>query len=287
MKKHLLSVMIGSFLFFLAGYQPAMAQEGKSSKVHITITENDQVTTDTTFELAEGQDPEMIKRMVTHMAGGDIHAKHMSQDIHVSHSGDKKMVWVSSDDDVDMDFEYSHMMSDINMDSIKEAHPDAKVLVVKNKDGEITVKEVDDEHEMHMGEDEHGGHHKMMFIEEGEDGETVHVHNSKSGKKIMMISEEQGDDSKEHTVIIHTDGDCQGKEKKIEVIIHGDEDIEWVEKGDGDENIEVYVIKDGDENVKVIKRKVIVEIDDEDPVEVEVEVDIEEEKAGKKKKKKK
>ncbi len=213
MKKYLLSVIMGSFLLLLFGFQSTMSQDSKSSKIQITITEDDQVTTDTTFELAEGQDPEMIKKMISHMAGGDFHA---------SHSGDKKMM-------------------DINMDSIKEAHPDAKVLVIKNKDGEITVKEVDDEHEMHFGDEghgEHGEHHKMMIIGEG-------------------------DVSEKHTVIIHSDVDCEGKGKNIEVIVHSGDDV------------------------KVIKKKVIVKTEDEDHVEVEVEVEIEEKKEGKKKKNKK
>ena len=48
----------------LFGFQHAMAQE-KTSKMHITITEDDKVTTDTSFELEEGQDPEERDPLLT------------------------------------------------------------------------------------------------------------------------------------------------------------------------------------------------------------------------------
>lgn len=262
MKKHLLHLIIGTFLIMLFGFQQTMAQEKKASKVHITITEGEEVTTDTTFELKEGQDPEMIKKIISHMAGDDLHKVHVSKDVHMSHSGDKEMVWVSSGDDKVWDAK--HGMEKINLDSIKEAHKDAKVLVVKNKNGEITVKELDDDDDIHF-DDDHGEHHEMMYLEAGEDGKVVHIKKMKSGKKVMMISED-GDVHKEHKVIILTEeGDCEGKEKKIEIIVHGDEDMEWVEKGEGDENVDVYVIKKDDgEEVKVVKKKIRVEIEKED-----------------------
>jgi hypothetical protein len=280
MRKHLLQLIPAALLVLLFGFQQGMAQEKKSSKVHITITEDDKVTSDTTFELAEGQDPEMIKKIVGHLAGGEIHEKHMSQDVHVSHSGDKQMVWVSKGDHEDIMHKHMDMdmMSDINIDSIKEAHGDAKVLVIKNKDGEVTVKELDDEHEMHFGDDDHG-HHEMVFIEGDEEGNVFHVKKSKSGEKIMMIHEMEGDHTKEHKVIIHTDDDGEGKEKKIEVFVYGDEGMEWVEKGEGDEDVEVYVIKKGDGDAKVVKKKIRVEIEEEDEAE---EVDVKEKKKKKK-----
>ena len=162
MKKHLLPLFLASGLILLFCFQHTRAQDKKSSEVHITITENDAVTTDTTFVLKEGQDPEMIKKVITHLAGEEME---MSHDVHMSHSGEKQMVWMHSDGDKNVHIE--HMMEDINIDSIKEAHNDAKVLVIKNKDGEIIVKELDEEadHEMFFGGDEHGEHHEMMFIE--------------------------------------------------------------------------------------------------------------------------
>ncbi len=249
MKKTLLYLFPALFLALLPGIQHTSAQEEKSSKVHITITEGGEVSTDTTFELDGGQDPEMIKKMIEHLAGGDMHAKHMSHDVYVSHSGDKKMVWIGGDDDECL--HSKHMMSDINIDSIREAHGDAKILVIKKKNGKITVKELENEHELHMDDDLHGEHHEMVFIESEEDGEVVHIMKSK------------GDETTEHKVIIHSDdGDCKAKEQKIKVIVEGDEDFEWTNEGE-DENVEVYIIKKGDEDVKVIKKKVRIEVEEE------------------------
>lgn len=173
MKKHLLQFIMFYVLISLIAFQQTSAQEKKSSTISITITEDEKVTIDTTFELAEGQDPEMIKEMVAHMAGGDVHAKHMSQEVHVSHNGDEKMVWVTSG-----------------------GHPDV--------DGDVSVKEVDEDHEMFFSEDDHGEPHEMVFV-------TV---------------EEGGDIETEHTVIIHTDADCEGKEKRIEVTVYSEEDVD-------------------------------------------------------------
>jgi hypothetical protein len=131
MKKSLLPSILGSFLLLLFGLQSNLAQEKKTSKIQITITEEGKVTSDTTFELEEGQDPEIIKKVVAYMAGGEIHPGHMSKEMHISHSGDHKMMM------------HKHMMNGINIDSIKEAHPDARVLVIKDENGKITVEESD------------------------------------------------------------------------------------------------------------------------------------------------
>jgi len=200
MKKHLLYFLTGFFLIMLSGFQHTIAQDKKTSTISITITEDDKVTTDTTFELKEGQDPETIKKMITHLAGDDMQVKHMSKDV----------VWHTKP-----------CMESINIDSIKEAHEGARVLVIKNKDGDVTVEE----------KDMHGKHHEIM---------------------------------KEHKVIIHTDvdDDCKGLEKKIEVIISGDE---------GDENVDVIILKQDDcEEVKVITKKVRVVIEDEEDGKEEV-----------------
>lgn len=277
MKKHLLHLTIGTCLVMLFGFQQTMAQEEKPSKVHITISEGDEMTTDTTFELKEGQDPEMIKKIITHLAGGDMHKVHVSKDVHVSHGGDKKMVWVSSGEDDD--WHIKEGLEAINIDSIKEAHKDAKVLVIKNKDGDITVKELDEDDDIHF-DDDSDAHHEMMFLEADEDGKTIHIKKMKSGKKVMMISEDD-DIHKAHKIIVHTEeGDCGEKEKEIKVTVHTDDDIEWIEKGEGDEHVEVYVIKKDDgEEVKVMKKKIKVEIEEEE------DTGEKKEKAEKKKKK--
>ena len=93
MKKTLLLLLgLGVFLFF--SLNSLSAQDKKSTKITITITEDDKVTTDTTFELSDGQDPEMIKKIVSHLAGEDVH---MNISKSMSHS---KIGMIYSDDDV-------------------------------------------------------------------------------------------------------------------------------------------------------------------------------------------
>ena len=75
MKKTNLTILgLGLCLSFFA--IPLKAQDEKPTKVTITITENDMVTTDTTFELKGSQDPEMITQIVAKLTGEDIHGKH-------------------------------------------------------------------------------------------------------------------------------------------------------------------------------------------------------------------
>ncbi len=267
MKNSMLYLIAASFLLLLYPSRPALSQEKTSSTVHITITGDDGVSTDTTFKLKEGQDPDMIKEIVSRLAGEEMHVAHMSQDVHVSHKGDREMVWVS-DGGNDMTWLSGHEIEGINLDSIKAAHKDAKVLVVKKKDGEITVKELDDEEDIHMDDESGTDLHEMMFIQADKDGDIVHIKKTKSGKKVMMISED-GDVNKKHRVIVLTDkDDGEGKEKEIEVIVHGDEDMEWIEQDEGDVKVDVYVIKkdDGKEVEVVKKKKVKVKIEEEDPV---------------------
>jgi hypothetical protein len=59
-KRNQFHVFFGILMILFVVYQQSSAQDKKSSRVRITITENDRVTSDTTFELKEGQDPEMI-----------------------------------------------------------------------------------------------------------------------------------------------------------------------------------------------------------------------------------
>jgi len=187
MKKHLLYFLIGSFLIMLFGFQPTIAQAKKTSTISITITEDDKVTTDTTFELKEGQDPEMIKNMITHMAGGDMHVKHMSKDD----------VWHTKP-----------CMESINIDSIKEAHEGAMVLVIKNKDGDSMKKrkviihtDVDDDCkgleqkiEVIISGDE-GDENMAVIILKQDDGEEVKV----ITKKVRVVIEDE-ENGKEEVV---------------------------------------------------------------------------------------
>jgi hypothetical protein len=254
MKKLLLLGSIAVCLIVMASTSQAFAQEDESTSVHITIKEDGKVTTDTTFELKEGQDPDMVKKMVQHMVGGD--EKMMKKEVIIIQKGDddcehNELAWVYADSDDAWNVKSMDM--GINLDSIKEAHGGEKVMVFKDKDGNITVKELgdDEEHEMHFNHEGHGDH-EIMIIESGEDGEKVQIKKMKKGSGHMMIISE-------------------------------DEHMEWTEE-DG-ENVEVYVIKKGDKDMKVVK-KVTVEIEDESEEDVEKEVEVEVEVKAEKKKKK-
>lgn len=240
MKKLLLPGSLAVCLILMASTNQAMAQEDESTTVHITIKEGGNVTTDTTFELIEGQDPDMVTKMVQHMVGDDD-------------CDHKELAWVHVDDD--NAWHVKSMDMGIDLDSIKEAHGGGKVIVFKDEDGNITVKELgeDEDHEMHFKHEGHGDH-EIMIIESDEDGEKVQIKKMKTGSG--------------HTMIITED-----------------DHNEWTEE-EG-ENVEVYVIKKGDKDVKVVK-KVTVEIEDEseEGVEKEVEVEVKTEKKKKEKKEK-
>jgi len=256
MKKLLLLGSLAVCLVMMASTNQAMAQEDESTTVHITIKEGGNVTTDTTFELKEGQDPDMVTKMVQHMVGGDD--RMMKKEVIIMQKGDedcdhKELAWVHSDGD-----DVWHVTSEkmgIDLDSLKEAHGGAMVMVFKDEDGNITVKELgeDEEHEMHF-KHEGEGDHEIMIIESDEDGEKVMIKKMKKGSGHMMIISE-------------------------------DEHMEWTEEDEDGANVEVYVIKKGDTDVKVVK-KVTVEVEDEseEGVEKEVEVEVKTEKKKKEKK---
>ena len=256
MKRLLLLGSMAACMVIMMSTNHAVAQEDESSTVHITIKEDGKVTTDTTFELKEGQDPDMVKKMVQHIAGGD--EKKMKKEVIIMHKGDddcdhKELAWVS----VDSDDAWSVKSKDmgIDLDSLKEAHGGGKVMVLKDEDGNITVKELgeDEEYEMHFKHEGHGDH-EIMILESDEDGEKVKIKKMKKGGGHMMIISE-------------------------------DEHMEWTDE-EG-ENVEVYVIKKGDKDVKVVK-KVTVEIEEEwdEGKEEEVEVKVKTEKKKKEKKEK-
>ncbi|MFC2081012.1 hypothetical protein ACFLR8_02260 [Bacteroidota bacterium] len=202
MKKQLFHLFLGISLILLFGYQNARAQDKSTTKVQITITEDDKVTSDTTFELKEGHDPEMIKKVVSSLAGQDLHMKHMSQDVHVSHGGQKEMIWISSDGE--KVWHTGNIMEGICIDSITQAHKDARVLVIKNKDGEVEVMEVGDED---------GEHHKMMYIECETEGENVNVYVIKKGDDDVRVEKEiLVEIEKEHES--DAKGESEEKEKK-------------------------------------------------------------------------
>ena len=139
MKKMLL-ISLGLGVFLSVSLNHLKAQDKKPTTVSITITEDDKVTTDTTFELSEGQDPEMIKKIVSHIAGEDIQ---MNISKNMTHS---MMGMEFSDEDVvsnkGSNFNVHFDDLGIDLDSIKEAHGGQKVMVLKDEDGTLTVKEL-------------------------------------------------------------------------------------------------------------------------------------------------
>ena len=176
------------------------------------------------------------------------------------HKGDidndhKALAWVHVDKDDDDVWHVKSGEFGVNLDSIKEAHGGAKVMVFKDEDGNITVKELDEEidHTKHL---EHKGHgdHEIMIIESDEDGEKINIKKIKKGGDHMMIISE-------------------------------DEHVEWTDE-DG-ENVKVYVIEKSDgEDVKVVKKRIRVEVEDESDTDVEKEVEVEVKTEKKKKEKK-
>ena len=257
MKKIMLLGSFAACFLFMATTNTARAQEDESTTVTITIKEDGKVTTDTTFELKEGEDPDMVKKMVQLLAGGD--EKMMKKEVIIMQKGDddcehKSLAWVHVDSEDDDVWHVKTEGFEIDLDSIKEAHGGAKVMVFKDEDGNFTVKELgeDEGHVMHL---EHKGHgdHEIMIIESDEDGEKVNIKKIKKGGDHVMIVTE-------------------------------DEHVEWTDE-DG-ENVKVYVIEKGDgEDVKVIKKRIKVEVEDESDSDVEKEVEVKVKKEKKKKEK--
>ena len=218
MKKLPLLGSLAVCLIIMAATNQVFAQEDESTSVHITIKEDGKVTTDTTFELKEGQDTDMVKKMVQHMVGGD--EKMMKKEVIIMQKGDddcehNELAWVYADSDDAWNVKSMDM--GINMDSIKEAHGGEKVMVFKDEDGNITVKELgdDEEHEMHFNNEGHGEHEIMIISEDEhmewteEDGENVEVYVIKKGDKDMKVV-------KKVTVEIEDESE-EDVEKEVEV----------------------------------------------------------------------
>jgi hypothetical protein len=241
MKRPFLLTSLVSILILMAPTSRSLAQDEEKTTVRITIQKDGLVTTDTTFELKAGQDPDMVKEIVRHLAGD---GKKMEKEVIILREGDDEcehhgLAWVYEVND-----DHGHITGEelgVNLDSIKEAHGGERVLVFKDKDGNVMVKELgkDDDHEMHL---KHGGEgdHEIMIIESDEEGENIKVKKmkTKGGGHMMILSD--------------------------------DEDMEWME---GDDDVNVVVIKKGDKDIKIVK-KVTVEIEDESDADVEKEVEV-------------
>ncbi len=106
MNRLLLLSSMAVCLVILMSTKQAIAQEDQSTSVHITIKEDGKVTTDTTFELKEGQNPNMVKKMVQQMVGNDdCEHKELGDDeeheMHFKHEGhgDHEVMIIESDED--------------------------------------------------------------------------------------------------------------------------------------------------------------------------------------------
>lgn len=213
MKQLLLLGSMAVCLAMIASTDPVIAQEDESSSVHITIREDGKVTTDTTFELKEGQDPDMVRKMVEHMVGGD--EKMMKKEVIIMKKGDddcdhNELAWVHAEGDDVWHVTSSNM--GIDLDSLKEAHRGAKVMVFKDEDGNITVKVLD--------EDEDHGDHKIMIIESDEEGEKVKI--KKGSGQTVIISDDEHMEWTEH--------DEDGENVEVYVIQKGDDEVKVIKK---------------------------------------------------------
>ncbi len=219
MKQLLLLCSIAVCLAMIASTNPAIAQEDESSSVHITIKEDGKVTTDTTFELKEGQDPDMVKKMVEHMVGGD--EKMMKKEVIIMKRGDddcdhNELAWVHAEGDDVWHVTSSNM--GIDLDSLKEAHGGAKVMVFKDEEGH--------------------GDHEIMIIESDKNGEKVKIKKIKKGSgHTMIISDDEHMEWTEH--------DEDGENVEVYVIQKGDDEVKVIKK-----KITVEVETDADADVE-------------------------------------
>ena len=246
-----------SFLFFaflLIIPVMARAQEGKTNTVTITITEDGKVTTDTTFEIAEGQDPDALKTIVEELAGGDIHIKSAKK-------AEKKIMYIAEGDEGG-----TWEISDVDIDSIKEAHPGARVMVMKTDDGNINVKVLDEEDEDIEFKPEEGETYVVKVIKEGK-GDCVEV----TEDHHVVVSEDE-EDGKHKVVIKEFKGEGDDIEKHIKVFIGEDDDVmimddngdlKWIEEG-GDGDHVIIIEKDNGEEKVVMKKQIKVKIDEDD-----------------------
>ena len=244
MKKLFISSLFGCAIFAVC-HSGIYAQESKAGKVTITITQDDKVVSDTTFELREDQDPEAVKKIISHVLGGKIRFFEKGP-------GHEEITWISSGDD---EHAWHAEEFDYDLDSISEEESD--VMVFKDESDSV---------------------HKVIVKKSAGGEQDVIV---KSGKNIRVSEEEdQG-----YSVIIIEEKDDEGsgeKEKRVKVIVESgddveiisEDDLERVEEGE-DEDIDVFVIKKDDETKVIKKVKVEVKEVDEDEETATVEWDTE------------
>jgi hypothetical protein len=218
----LLSLLVITTCIILSSQ--SSAQETKGDKVTVQITKDGKVVTDTSFQLKEGQDPEAVKRVISHVLEGDIQ-------VISGKEGHQKMVWVTSEDDKHM---WHAEDIDVNMDSTMKH--EEKVMIFKGDPGD--------------------DHHEVIVRKVSPDEETVVV---SEGSKIIIITEKGDKESEGHQkqikVIVEGNDDVE---------ILDNEDLEWVEEEDADNvDVYVIKKDDGTKVVKKMKVEVKVDEEDD------------------------
>ena len=211
----------------------ASGQKNGGNKVTIKITSDGKIISDTTFQLKEGQDPEAVKKVISHVLEGNIQV--ISGD-----EGHQKIVWVNSKNDKEM-----RETEDIDIRSDSTVKHSEMVMVHKGKhphevNKEMIIKEG-------PGDKESEGE---VIIESGNE---VEISEGEDGSKIIIIT---GKGDKE----------IEPHQKKIKVYIEGNGDTEILDYKDlelsGDKNadtVEVFIIKE-DDGTKVVKHVKKVEV---------------------------
>jgi len=222
MKKILLLSFIGAFVCFIFSEQSS----AQNDKISLQITRDGKVVTDTSFQLKEGQDPEALKKVISHVLDGDIQ-------VISGKEGHQKMVWVTSEDDKHM---WHSEDIDVKLDSTMKH--EEKVMV--------------------FGEDPGEDHHKVIVRKGSAGEETVVVG---EGSKIIIITGKGDKESECHQkqikVIVEGNDDVE---------ILDNEDLEWVEEDDADNvDVYVIKKDDGTKVVKKVKVKVDEEVEPPKP----------------------
>jgi hypothetical protein len=193
------------------------AQETKGDKVTVQITKDGKVVTDTSFQLKEGQDPEAVKRVISHVLEGDIQ-------VISGKEGHQKMVWVTShaeDIDVNMDSTMKHeeKVMIFQGDPGEDHH---KVMVRKGSAGEETVVVSEGSKIIiitEKGDKESEGHQKQIkvIVEGNDDVEIL------DNEDLEWVEEEDADNVDVY-IIKKDDGTKVVKKMKVEVKVDKEDD---------------------------------------------------------------
>jgi len=229
------------------------AQDKKTKEITVTITEDGEVVTDTTFAIKEGQDPNALKEIISHIAGADIDVKMMKKE-------KQKFIYTHGDKEG-----HAWHIEEIDLDSIKEAHGGEHVMVFVSEDGHMHITETDDMEEVKVIKDEDSGTVTVKVKKEsGEEGEKTII--------IKSIGEDEDCEGGKKMIILESDDDAE---------FIDEDDLEWVEvktEENEDGSVKVYITK-SDDGTKVVKKVVKVKVNEEGE---ETEEEEKEVKKGKK-----